>query len=340
MDKQEDIMDNEQTISAILDVASSLYEEMSDRLPDKGHTLIFKKLTELGKLLVNAERASFWKWDKKNHILWTTAASECETIVIPETTGYVGKALREGRIVITNDPYNDPDFNPSNDKKTGFVTRSIMTMPISNTKGEYIGAYQVINKIDGEFDEKEDRRRLSLAAVICGLALESDFFLDESNTDQLTQLRNRMGFYSDYNWRFNEAIKDKSRPVSVVLCDIDTFKGINDTYGHNAGDEALKLVSEVFSELCDEKCGVYRWGGDEFLIIMIDTEIHDCAERAEAIRKTVEDTPVISEDKKFGITLSMGVSDFSPDLEIAENIRLADKMLYKAKEAGRNRVCS
>ena len=137
----------------------------ADEDASNDHLEIFRLLTDLGRTLVNADRASFWKWDKRTRTLWTTAAVGTEKITIPEGTGLVGKALAERRAIVTNDPYSNPDFNSDVDKKTGYVTKSILVMPISNCKGEFIGAYQAINKIGngGKFDLEADTRRLSLA---------------------------------------------------------------------------------------------------------------------------------------------------------------------------------
>ena len=177
---------SDELLDSIFDITHNLYAQMCrDCGTASGHKAIFKLLTELGRTLVNADRASFWKWDKRSGELWTTAAVGEGRITIPEGTGLVGKALAEGKAMVTNDPYNHPDFNSDVDKKTGYVTRSILVMPIANCKGEFIGAYQAINKLDGGgFDLDGDCRRLSLAAFICGITLESDIFLDDSMRDK------------------------------------------------------------------------------------------------------------------------------------------------------------
>ena len=333
-------MDNSKVLDEIFKVSYELYEDMSDVFPDQGHMKIFSYLTRLGKTLVEADRASFWKWDKKAGILWTTAATETDTIVIPDKTGLVGKALREGKVIITNDPYNDPDFNPEVDKKTGYVTRSVLVMPISNIKGEYIGAYQVINKMggDGKFDLKEDTSKLSLAAVICGLALESDVFMDESYTDRLTGLKNRMGFYSDFSWKYDVVLKDQSRMMSLFICDIDKFKLVNDTYGHNAGDDVLKAVSSIIAQAGGKEYGVYRWGGEEFIMIMVDTDMDGCAAKAEKIRLEIEANDCVTDQYTVHHTMSFGVTEFDSEKTIEQNVSDADEKLYAAKEGGRNRV--
>lgn len=342
-------MEKQCSSDAILDnffaITQSLYKEMSkpDNDSSSDHAEIYRLLTDLGRTLVDADRASFWKWDKRNHTLWTTAAVGEGRITIPEGTGLVGKALMEKRAIITNDPYNCPDFNSSVDKKTGYVTNSILVMPISNCKGEFIGAYQVINKLSGNgFDMEEDVKRLSLAAFICGITLESDSFLEDSLHDKLTELKNRAGFYSDYTKIYEEILKDTSadRNVSLIICDIDFFKKVNDTYGHNAGDAVLRHVASMFRTNARPGDGIYRWGGEEFLVVLPDTNKEQAIDIAERLRTSVMESVCHFEDLSIKVTMSFGLTVLNMDNPIEENIKIADERLYKAKEGGRNRVIS
>lgn len=167
----------QQILDNIFAVMQRLYEEM--RLNKNGeseHSKIFEIFAELGRTLVGADRASFWRWDKRNGKLLTAAATGSTQIVIDDTTGLVGRALAENRTIVTNDPYNHPDFNSNVDKKTGYVTKSVLVLPVANCRGEIIGAFQVINKLGGDFDEREDSKRLSIAAFICGMALSPIYF--------------------------------------------------------------------------------------------------------------------------------------------------------------------
>ena len=181
--KAEQILDN------IFNIMQKIYNEMQiGRYGENNHLRVFEIFAELGRTLTEADRASFWRWDKRHHKLLTTAATGTTQIVIDDTAGLVGRALAENRTIVTNDPYNHPDFNSAVDKKTGYVTKSVLVMPVSNCHGEVIGAFQVINKLGGNgFDAAEDSKRLSIAAFICGMALESDLFLADSQRDKLTE---------------------------------------------------------------------------------------------------------------------------------------------------------
>lgn len=333
--KENLIMDHTAMLSSIYDISDKLYKEMCSKASGD-HSTLFLYLTELGKVLTASDRASFWKWDKNSRTLWTMAATGTMPIYIPDDTGLVGKALREERIVISNDPYHDPDFNSDVDKSTGYVTKSILVLPVADINGNFIGAYQIINKLEGEFNE-EDGKKLSLAALICGIALESECFLEASQHDRLTKLKNRMGFYSDYTKKIQKQL-DNGVPVSMFLCDIDHFKHINDTYGHNAGDDALAFISGLLSENCRATDYAYRWGGEEFIIIMPNTQLSECAERAEAIRKRIMTSSCCADGNDVMLTVSFGCIQLSREESVENNISRADEYLYYAKEHGRNRV--
>jgi len=341
LEQEENNMDeNSALLNRIFGITDSLYKDMcmNDR---KDHALLFSYLTELGKTLVDADRASFWKWDKRKGELWTMSATGVDKIVIPDSTGLVGKALRTKKTVITNDPYSDPDFNREVDKKTGYCTRSVLVLPVADINGSFIGALQLVNKNDEKgFDEIEDSKKLSLAALVCGIALESETFLEESHHDKLTGLKNRMGFYFDFGGKYKEyLLPDSGKTMSVFICDIDKFKRVNDTYGHNAGDDVLAFASHLIEESCSENDSVYRWGGEEFVMVMRDTDLEGAAEKAEAVRVKLMNSDIDADGTTIRCTMSFGCALFDPQKTIEENISEADGRLYIAKESGRNQVC-
>ena len=146
-------MANKNYISAkVLDdifvIMQKLYSEMHVGETVKGnHMAVFEEFAKLGKTLVNADRVSFWRWDKTNKKLVTTVAMGVDKIVMDEGTGLVGRALAENKPIVTNNPGKDPNFNASIDVKTGYDTKSVMVLPVKNCRGETIGAFQAINKL-------------------------------------------------------------------------------------------------------------------------------------------------------------------------------------------------
>lgn len=334
MNSAEQILDN------IFTVMERLYDEM--RLNKDGrnnHLRVFEIFAELGRTLAGADRASFWRWDRHNHKLLTTAATDSEQIVIDEKSGLVGRAISENRTIVTNDPYNHPDFNAAVDKMTGYVTKSVLVMPVADCRGEIIGAFQVINKLDSEtgFDEVTDAKRLSIAAFICGMALESDIFLADSQHDKLTELKNRLALQSDFSTRYEKLLREGT-PLAMIMCDIDFFKRVNDTFGHNAGDAILKHVAKILRDSIYKLGDAYRWGGEEFILILANSTLDDAKIVAERIRSTIMDSVCNFGGDALKVTMSFGCSDISAALSIEDNVKLADDRLYRAKQTGRNKV--
>lgn len=330
----------EQILDNIFTVMERLYDEMRlNKDAPKNHMRVFEIFAELGRTLAGADRASFWRWDRHNHKLLTTAATDSEQIVIDEKSGLVGRAISENRTIVTNDPYNDPDFNAAVDKMTGYVTKSVLVMPVANCRGEIIGAFQVINKIgDGAgFDEISDVKRLSIAAFICGMALESDIFFADSQHDKLTELKNRLALQSDFSTRYEKFLREGT-PLAMIMCDIDFFKRVNDTFGHNAGDAILKHVAKILRDSIYKLGDAYRWGGEEFILILTNSTLDDAKIIAERIRSTIMVSVCNFGNDALKITMSFGVSEISAALSIEDNVKIADDRLYRAKETGRNKV--
>ena len=143
---------------------------MSQLVDEKDFSKVVSLLTDLGRVLAHSERASFWYWDAKHKQYWTLAAVGSDKITIPEGSGIIDASIQNKETIVINDPYQDERFNPAVDKQTGFVTKSILCMPVTNAKGKVIGAYQAINKLNadgtaGTFDEKDKK-----IAVMCGMS--------------------------------------------------------------------------------------------------------------------------------------------------------------------------
>lgn len=324
------------------ELLEKIFYYMSRLFEEKELSTTLFLLTDLGKALVNSDRASFWFWDKRRHVVWTLAALGIDTITIPENSGLVGAAMSGNEILIINDPYNDPRFNPAVDKESGYVTKSILTMPVTNNEGKVIGAYQAVNKInvdgsDGEFTE-EDVKRLSLATAFCGRSLESYMLYNEAMEDPLTGLRNRRGLHAHYERRI--ATLRIFEKASIIMCDIDHFKRVNDTYGHNAGDEVLKFVASLLQNSIRIDDGAFRWGGEEFILLLPHKSTAEAVVLAERLRSLIEESVITFEGTDIKVTMSFGVSEINPELTTEENVEAVDAKLYYAKEHGRNRVIS
>ncbi len=160
-------------------------------------------------------------------------------------------------------------------------------------------------------------------------------YYDLYRHDSLTGLRNRFGIKEYMEAAFGE--KEKER-AAIIIMDIDDFKKINDTYGHEAGDQVLKMVASIPEKNMCEHSHFCRWGGEEFLLLMQCD--HDPESIAENIRREIESTPVVYYGKVIYVTVSLGVSvrDCMSDMTIHDVIDQADQAMYCSKHSGKNRV--
>ncbi len=322
------------------ELLEKIFFYMERLFEEKGLSETLMLLTDLGKTLANSDRASFWFWDRNNHETWTLAALNSNKITVPDSVGLIGASLLNNKVILVNDAYADPRFNPAIDRSSGYVTKSILTLPITNSDGFVIGAFQAINKLDSEGNPipfaQEDIKRLSLATAFCGRTLESHLLYNEAHEDQLTGLKNRRGLYSHYEKYIAPTLS--FRKSSLIICDIDHFKKINDTYGHNAGDAVLRQIAQTFMGLIGIDDGVYRWGGEEFIILLSGKNASEAASFAENCRQVIEQSVCIYDEDEIRITMSFGVAGLDSSLTTEENVEKADARLYYAKKHGRNQV--
>ncbi|OEU76802.1 MAG: diguanylate cyclase response regulator [Desulfuromonadales bacterium C00003093] len=164
-----------------------------------------------------------------------------------------------------------------------------------------------------------------------------------SITDPLTGIYNR-GYLTEHLRQEIIRAKRYKHPFSLIICDIDFFKKVNDTYGHQAGDQVLKEFVQSINDLIRNNIDwVARYGGEEFVVVLPETDPENACLVAERLRNTVSGKTIYVRKKKINITASFGVSGFDPsmpDNNISHEsmINRADKHLYQAKQEGRNRV--
>lgn len=157
-------------------------------------------------------------------------------------------------------------------------------------------------------------------------------------TDSLTSLLNHKSFHECLDEEFKR-IARRPEPISLLMIDIDDFKMTNDTYGHLAGDLVLKKVADILIKMTREIDVVARYGGDEFIVLLLNTDNRQAIRMAERIRMAVEKTEFEFDGKRIPVTLSLGIATAPIDAGTNEKlIELTDKALYHAKSRGRNQA--
>jgi len=183
---------------------------------------------------------------------------------------------------------------------------------------------ELLSRVDKELNLQDVMQQLKLLAL----------------TDPLTKLYNRR-FFLDSSQTVLEMAKRLKMPLSLMMIDIDKFKNINDTYGHQVGDEIIKLLANLFlngQRKSDISC---RYGGEEFVVLLPQTSTKTAESVAEKLRSSVQKSYfILSSEEEVKFTISIGVStvNLAQDINIEKALKRADDALYIAKESGRNQV--
>ncbi|WP_347331615.1 GGDEF domain-containing protein [Marinimicrobium locisalis] len=194
-------------------------------------------------------------------------------------------------------------------------------------------AYRVLNMRSDLNRQRQYQQEL--LAINRSLNVKSRRYKNMAKTDALTGLPNRVGIRNMLHKGLTDW-RDNGAPFSFAIIDLDNFKHINDTYGHDVGDRILKDVARLMSNRVRRTDAVARWGGEEFVLVCPDTTLEQALQVAENLRAELDQS--LSHDG-LNITASFGVASMTePNLDSL--FKKADNALYKAKELGRNRVCS
>lgn len=194
-----------------------------------------------------------------------------------------------------------------------------------------------IRKYIQELGAHKDRLELEVAARTEELKKANKVLQLMSRTDDLTGIPNRRDIMEKIRYETYRAQRN-NRAFALILGDIDKFKSFNDTYGHDCGDGVLRSVAQAMRTMLRKHDYIARWGGEEFLVVLPETDEEGAHIVSERIRAKVESTENIFAGKTLHVTITLGVAMFDPRLGVERSIALADKALYRGKEHGRNRV--
>jgi diguanylate cyclase (GGDEF)-like protein len=156
-------------------------------------------------------------------------------------------------------------------------------------------------------------------------------------TDHLTGVYNRRKMLEELNTSV-ESFKSFGTGFTIIMCDIDDFKKFNDQYGHNCGDLVLTTSAAVIKSQLSEEYSISRWGGEEFLILLPGANLQKAKELAEKLRKSVQDTSIIFNEKRVAITMTFGIYNYNSNITLEEAVNNADRALYDGKRKGKNCV--
>lgn len=165
------------------------------------------------------------------------------------------------------------------------------------------------------------------------LLKKNDSLQHQADHDPLTGLSTRAYLTRQFAETVSTGV-----PFSIVMCDLDNFKKMNDTYGHNCGDYILKGIADVIKDTCPANTTITRWGGEEFIIMLYDYSIRESRNLVERIRRNLEVKEFVYEDNHLHVTMTFGISTSMETTVMQDLIGLADKRLYYGKRHGKNQV--
>ncbi len=200
------------------------------------------------------------------------------------------------------------------------VAVDVQTIPVVSHDGFTHGAAMLLHDVSGEASLEEQCQHLH----------------EQATKDPLTQVANRAEFDRSHPV-FVRAHLDCNKPCGLIICDIDHFKTVNDTYGHQAGDAVLRGFGQLLKSECRPGDLVARYGGEEFVVLCADCDSASAARRAEELRRAISELPQPALNGRE-ITVSFGVTEIQPGDTAESMLRRADRALLDAKQVGRNTV--
>jgi len=252
--------------------------------------------------------------------------------------GIAGTVAKTGEPILVPDVAQDQRFSQKIDAMTGFVTRSLICLPLK-IQESVIGVIEVVNPEDASLFDEQAIPVLSILADFVAIAIANARVHREM--EALTYTDDVSGFY---NTRFLhkelENLIGKEQRFSLVFMDLDNFKKVVDTHGHLLASQTLGEVATVIGSRLKVKDSLVRYGGDEYVVILPDQGKKAASEKIEEIRSAILETIFLERaGLRVRVTASFGIACFPEDANSKKALlHLADESMYRSKEGGKNRV--
>ncbi|MBN9548077.1 MAG: GGDEF domain-containing protein [Alphaproteobacteria bacterium] len=209
-----------------------------------------------------------------------------------------------------------------------FVTGALLATAL------FFGTFFIYPLIRGQVREEG-----KLRAMTVSLSARSQTLEQAALTDGLTGMQNRR-YFDDALREYLQEFRRIDRPVGLMILDLDHFKQVNDTHGHDVGDEVLRAVATCLRGMTRYHDVVARLGGEEFAVVTPNMDVELLARFAERIRKAIANLSIMSGNVRLKVTTSVGLAVWDHKESAEDFYRRADRQLYEAKKQGRNRVCA
>ena len=315
--------------------------------------VILDAVLEKTQEICEAEASSLWMVDEDRGDIYLYMTGEqnefakvLQTTRLKKGQGICGWVVQKNKPVLVADCQSDSRFQGEIDKKTKFISRTMICVPLV-VREHVIGALQILNKKENKTFDQTDLTITTILGHQIAIAVQNARLNHSVTVDADTNLYRRAYFREVLNAEFKIA-KKKMHNLAVLMCDIDHFKKVNDTYGHQSGDIAILHLSNILHQTL-HKLGsrdiAGRYGGEEFCALLIGYSLETVKDIAENLRIQIEQSQIpLNNGKTIQITASIGIAHFPVHQEYLTSaddfIALADEALFLCKSKGRNCISS
>ncbi len=303
---------------------------------------IYEAIHQAAAQLMPAEAFALTLLDESNHTIQAVylidRSGRAPLQTIPSTKGLSGHVIQTGDSIYIQDTHTEVRYDIFHFGDPDQV-RSVLAVPMRR-RGKVIGMLSAQSYLPDAY-KAEDQHLLEMLASYAAIALDNLKLFREIQklaiTDPLTNLFNRRHLFALGQREFSRARRLK-RPLTLLLLDIDHFKEINDAFGHKTGDFVLKKLAQIIKTYTREIDILGRYGGEEFVIALVETSLEEACNAAERLRTLI--TQNFQSDTRIShLTVSIGIAEIKPTTNSFYHlIDEADTALYQAKKSGRNQV--
>jgi len=323
----------------LLKILLEMSREISSKTPIR---TVVKRLSGRLRHLLSADECSIMILDDSRRELAFSESTgltrwELENIRFRLGEGVAGWVARHKKPQLVPNCAEDPRFIAIPSQKRPMVSMICVPLVI---KRRVMGVVSLTTRRPDHVFSEADLELTVLLSAHISLALENNRLYEISVSDGLTNLYNRRYLEQRLSKELSAARRFR-RPLTVIMGDVDHFKKLNDTFGHQAGDHALRRVSETLSAGLRDYDLVARYGGEEFAILLPSTPRTRGISTADRLRQSVQESDIAFRGERLPVTMSLGVAAYPEDASEGEALmRSADQALYEAKRRGRNQVCA
>lgn len=257
--------------------------------------------------------------------------------------GIAGSVFASGTARVVEDVAKDPAFASRFDQASAFRTRSLLAVPLI-ARGRVLGVIELVNGVTDAHFSQEDLMALTAIADFAAIAIENA--RNFRRVQELTITDEHTGVYNARHLRAQLELEVKRsqrfhHPVSLIFLDLDRFKAVNDSHGHLVGSAVLKEVGELLVSACRQLDSVFRYGGDEFALLLVETGTDGALTTATRIRDNFRNRRFLqSQGLELSLTASLGIATYPEHaLSAVDLVRAADFAMFAAKARGRDDIC-